>query len=439
MHPSFGQRGGHGHHRYPTHHHPYAEPHHPVPARGRAGKLLALAAVLFLSTWAGTATLYILFRDDALRVIASRQVELNRVYDSQVVSLRAEIERLKSVKFIEQERVDRAVAELSRRQTVLESRQSSLNSLAASKPGVFARDPSPEITGSILPSGPSTVPAPAHSGKPSPLSDTILLSPPSDKRARLESRPVPPMGGRLNDGLETAHEVRLANLENALGNIEAEQGRALNAAEESVDAAERRIRSVFADLGVKPPRKEGWFEASIGGPFLPFSRPPEDPFARQIHRVRAAADSIDYLSQSLATLPVRKPLASRTDVTSPFGMRVDPFVRQMALHTGVDFKGEPGDLVRAAAGGKVTEAGRNGGYGLMVEIDHGNGLVTRYAHLSAIDVSEGTVLKPGDMVGRVGSTGRSTGPHLHFEVRLNGDPVDPQKYLRAGLRLFEPL
>jgi murein DD-endopeptidase MepM/ murein hydrolase activator NlpD len=197
---------------------------------------------------------------------------------------------------------------------------------------------------------------------------------------------------------------------------------------------------VFADLGVRPPRNDGWFsEASIGGPFLPFARPPEDPFARQIHRVRTTADTVERLKESLSALPVRKPIASAADVTSPFGMRVDPFVRQMALHTGVDFKGEPGDPVRAAAGGKVTEAGRNGGYGLMVEVDHGNGLVTRYAHLSGIDVSEGTVVKPGDAVGRVGSTGRSTGPHLHFEVRLNGDPVDPQKYLRAGLRLFEPL
>lgn len=435
MHSNFGQRDLHGHHRHPAH--SRAHPHHPR-SRSRAGTIAALAAILFLSTWAGTATLYILFRDDALKIIAARQVELNRVYDSQVVTLRAEIERLKSVKLVEQERVDRAVAELSRRQTVLESRQTALNSLAASKPGVLARDASPETTGSILPSGPSA-PLPANSGKPSPLSDTILLSPPSEKRAQMESRPVPPMGPRLSAGVETAHEVRLANLENALGQIETGQSRVLNDAEVSVDTAERRIRNVFADLGVKPPRKDGWFEASIGGPFLPFTRPPEDPFARQLHRIKTAAESVEHLSRNLATLPVRKPLATGTDVTSPFGMRIDPFIRQMAMHTGVDFKGEPGDPVRAAAAGKVTEAGRNGGYGLMVEVDHGNGLVSRYAHLSGIDVGQGAVVKPGGIVGRVGSTGRSTGPHLHFEVRLNGDPVDPQKYLRAGLRLFEPL
>lgn len=432
MNPSFGQRDVYGHHRHSAHHHL----HRQAPAPGRAGKLAALAAIILLSTWAGAATLYILFRDDALKIIASRQVELTRVHDSQVVSLRAEIERLKSIKLVEQERVDRAISELSRRQTVLESRQSALNALASGRPGAFARDNALETTGSIPP-----VPAimPASPGKPSPLSDTILLSAPAQKRAQMESRPVAPLGPRFDVQPETPQEVVLANLSRALHKIETEQSAALNAAEEAVDAVERRIRNVFADLGVKPARRDGWFaEASIGGPFLPFARPPEDPFARQIHRVRTAADTLERLKQNLSALPVRKPVDAAADITSPFGMRIDPFVRQMAMHTGVDFRGEPGDAVRAAAGGKVTEAGRNAGYGLMVEIDHGNGLATRYAHLSAIEVGEGVMVKPGEIVGRIGSSGRSTGPHLHFEIRLNGEAVDPQKYLRAGLRLYDP-
>jgi murein DD-endopeptidase MepM/ murein hydrolase activator NlpD len=114
---------------------------------------------------------------------------------------------------------------------------------------------------------------------------------------------------------------------------------------------------------------------------------------------------------------------------------MDPFVRQLAMHTGVDFRGEPGDPVRAAAAGKIIQAERNGGYGLMVEVDHGSGILTRYAHLSAVSVSEGATVDVGAVIGRIGSTGRSTGPHLHYEVRVNGEAVDPQRYLRAGLRL----
>ena len=91
--------------------------------------------------------------------------------------------------------------------------------------------------------------------------------------------------------------------------------------------------------------------------------------------------------------------------------------------------------MRATAAGTVTSTGWNGGYGRMVEIDHGNGLSTRYAHLSSAEVKEGQAVRAGQIVGRVGSTGRSTGPHLHYETRIDGEAVDPQKFLRAGLRL----
>ena len=94
-----------------------------------------------------------------------------------------------------------------------------------------------------------------------------------------------------------------------------------------------------------------------------------------------------------------------------------------------------GDPVRATANGKVINSGWSGGYGRMVEIDHGNGLSTRYGHLSQIDVKVGDVVKIGQVIGEVGSTGRSTGPHLHYETRIDGEAVDPQKFLRAGVRL----
>ena len=91
--------------------------------------------------------------------------------------------------------------------------------------------------------------------------------------------------------------------------------------------------------------------------------------------------------------------------------------------------------MRATATGHVTIAGREGGYGNMVEINHGNGLASRYGHLSQIDVKVGQFVRIGEVIGRIGSTGRSTGPHLHYETRINGEAVDPQKFLRAGLRL----
>jgi murein DD-endopeptidase MepM/ murein hydrolase activator NlpD len=141
------------------------------------------------------------------------------------------------------------------------------------------------------------------------------------------------------------------------------------------------------------------------------------------------------MSRSLVFVPVRKPLVGEIDTTSTFGMRVDPFLRAPAMHTGLDFRGNMGDPIHATAAGTVTQAGLSGGYGKMVEVDHGNGLATRYGHLSTIDVVVGQKVQIGQTVGRLGSTGRSTGPHLHYETRIDGDAVDPQKFLRAGLRL----
>jgi murein DD-endopeptidase MepM/ murein hydrolase activator NlpD len=128
-------------------------------------------------------------------------------------------------------------------------------------------------------------------------------------------------------------------------------------------------------------------------------------------------------------------VSANAEQTSAFGSRLDPFLGRPAYHTGIDFREATGAPVFAAAPGKVTAAGSNGGYGLAVEIDHGNGLTTRYAHLSAVLVAEGQTVDARGLIGRIGSTGRSTGPHLHYEIRIDDEPVDPARFLRAGERL----
>jgi murein DD-endopeptidase MepM/ murein hydrolase activator NlpD len=124
-------------------------------------------------------------------------------------------------------------------------------------------------------------------------------------------------------------------------------------------------------------------------------------------------------------------------VSSSFGVRRDPIIRRPAMHTGIDFRTPTGTPIISSGAGKVVKAGWNGGYGRMVEIDHGQGLTTRYAHMSRIRVSEGQEVSTGDIVGDAGSTGRSTGPHLHYEVRRNGTAIDPLKFLKAGRKIKE--
>jgi Peptidase family M23 len=133
-------------------------------------------------------------------------------------------------------------------------------------------------------------------------------------------------------------------------------------------------------------------------------------------------------------VPTQSPVPSAS-LGSTFGWRVDPFTGRSALHTGLDFPSEPGTAIFAAAGGVVVTQEFHPQYGNMIEIDHGNDLITRYAHSSRVYVKKGDLIKRGQKIAEVGTTGRSTGPHLHFEVLVQGVPQDPQKFLTAGASL----
>jgi murein DD-endopeptidase MepM/ murein hydrolase activator NlpD len=176
--------------------------------------------------------------------------------------------------------------------------------------------------------------------------------------------------------------------------------------------------------------------AASGGPFVPIKLPGEgNSFERAFTRVKIAHTQAEQLNRTLVRVPVRKPVTGEIDLSSTFGVRVDPFLHIPAMHTGIDFRGDMGEPIHATAAGTVTNAGWSGGYGRMVEVDHGNGLATRYGHLSQIDVKVGDAIRISQVVGRMGSSGRSTGPHLHYETRIDGEAVDPQKFLNAGAKL----
>ena len=178
-----------------------------------------------------------------------------------------------------------------------------------------------------------------------------------------------------------------------------------------------------------------------GGPFVPMQGGSADQLNQLVSMLDSQADRSGdvfvlvesrLLERRLEMLMVPSIAPVATVVGSGFGFRVDPFNRRAALHTGLDFPAPTGTPIHAAAGGRVIEADHNGAYGLALEIDHGNGLVTRYGHTSQILVKPGDVVRRGQQVALVGNTGRSTGPHLHFEVLLGGVPQDPAKFLARG-------
>ncbi len=209
----------------------------------------------------------------------------------------------------------------------------------------------------------------------------------------------------------------------------------------AMDKARRRlakVRKIYRRLGVDPVKvaanssHEPSAEA-IGGPYMPLMEREAGgrELARRMNAIAALMEEEDKLLHEFQRLPVALPMRSYTRISSRFGWRRDPFRRRLALHAGIDFKAPYGAPVLAAAPGVVTRAGWTGSYGKLVEIRHNNGIVTRYAHLSRVLVRSGQRVSAGKQIGRMGNTGRSTGPHLHYETRLFGRPVNPARFWKA--------
>jgi len=169
----------------------------------------------------------------------------------------------------------------------------------------------------------------------------------------------------------------------------------------------------------------------VGGPLV---IDPSAMFDTNVKELDEALDALDNLKREARRLPLANPAPGHV-VTSPFGVRTDPLLGTAALHSGMDFRAATGMPARVTAPGVVTKAGWNGGYGRMVEVDHGQGFTTRYGHLSKILVSVGQKLAAGDVIGQTGSSGRSTGPHLHYEIRRNGEALNPLRFLTVGKKV----
>ncbi|MCI4590521.1 M23 family metallopeptidase [Sphingobium sp. BYY-5] len=197
-------------------------------------------------------------------------------------------------------------------------------------------------------------------------------------------------------------------------------------------AVERRANKAAAAIrsfGLNPDSLARNAARAQGGPFVPW-KGEKGAMTDELEHLADAMARMEFLERSLLTIPSGKPTAAPM-LSSSYGYRRDPFNGHAAFHAGLDFPGRYGQSIQAAAGGKVSFVGQRQGYGNVVEVEHGNGLMTRYAHLSGFASRVGQQVARGDTIGRMGSTGRSTGTHLHFEVRLNGQAINPRRFLEA--------
>lgn len=236
--------------------------------------------------------------------------------------------------------------------------------------------------------------------------------------------------GRLKTKIRSDDKISRAPEAGPLIKIDARQRRFASAltavVERRADKAEAAIRS----FGLNPAALAKTAARAQGGPFVPW-RGGREALPEELERLAGALARLEFLETSLIAIPSGRPTMAPME-TSSFGYRRDPFNGHAAFHAGIDFPGSFGQPILAAAKGRVSFVGQRQGYGNVVEVDHGNGLMTRYAHLSRFVARTGALVARGDAIGRMGSTGRSTGTHLHFEVRLQGQPINPRRFLEAA-------
>ena len=258
---------------------------------------------------------------------------------------------------------------------------------------------------------------------------------------RLPDQPQPgeTVSNSATEAAETVRKVSLALPAAArLAELEARQ---LALVEGLTRAADRRAAAAEARLlrlGLNPQALLAARDdrRAQGGPRAALMTARDGSLDPRFARFGLSLARMEALEDSLAALPQHLP-ARLEYVSSGFGYRPDPFTGGPDFHPGLDFKGPTGAPIHAAAPGRVSRVGWLSGYGNVVEIDHGHGLVTRYAHMSGFRTVVGRTVRGGELIGLIGNTGRSTGPHLHFEVRVGDRPVNPRPFLEAVPDVFQ--
>ncbi|KFB09899.1 M23 family metallopeptidase [Nitratireductor basaltis] len=380
-----------------------------------AGTAMAVIAGGYL-----VATAYLVVRDDLMGAAMARQARMQQAYEDRISTLRAQVDRITSRQLLDQQLMERKVSKLIERQEQLTKRHGRLEPiLERSRPdkhtAVPLPSPRPQKDASLQLRG-TTV-------------DTTILT--ASAYAPAPAAAVSAMRWPIRDRAQPSEADQADRLfvaiNRSLRDIESEQiARVEVLAEEAYQTAEE-IAQALAEAGVRPADNFG--TEAVGGPLLAAGQ--IGPFDEKVRELDEALNTLEQLKKTARQVPIANPLPGAR-VTSMFGTRRDPLLGRRAHHSGMDFSGKTGTPIKAAGAGKVIRAGWNGGYGRMVEIDHGNGLTTRYAHMSRIDVGVGDKVSPGSVIGKVGSSGRSTGPHLHYEVRKSGKPINPLRFIKAG-------
>ncbi len=386
------------------------------------GSALAAVVIGYL-----LATSYLVLRDDLIGATTARQARMQQAYEDRISALRAQVDRITSRQLLDQKLMETKVSELLERQSQLSQRHGRLGPLldrAESEVGAAPDDTTPDrkpehradATGGISQ-------AQSYSVASLGAGDTRPFSLWSTRTDPLQAESAADRADKL-----------FVSINRSLKSIESEQITRITTLADNAYKNADAITQALEAAGLPVDSEFG--KSDVGGPLIPLDS--SMIFDSKVKELDEALDALDHLKKEARQLPLANPAPGRS-VTSPFGVRTDPILGTAALHSGMDFRAPMGMPAKVTAPGVVTKAGWNGGYGRMVEVDHGNGFATRYGHLSEIDVAVGQKVDAGSIIGKTGSSGRSTGPHLHYEVRHNGEAIDPLRFLTVGKKVAQYL
>lgn len=423
------------------------EPHRVIIARGDhvrsftispwiAGAATAIGVLLAVGYVGATA--YLVLRDDIIQSSSERQAQMQLSYEDRITSLRARIDQLTSRSVLERQSLEAQLEGVVARQQDLDTRQSRVAALLqkAAESGIRVAvggpvpQTKPDIADPLLALD-ADLTGTGIGGTPEPID----ISPTLNLRGS-QSDPLPAATDKAapapaNQAALEEQKNLIASVNGSLQRMDREAHFALDVIAVTAERDAQRIAETADKLGLQLasalPKSTTATNAS-GGPFVPLDA---TDFETRLERAERALAVLGTLKTAARGIPFDRPVAG-APISSSFGPRLDPFLGRMAMHTGTDFKAPRGASIRAPGPGTVVFAGRNGGYGKSVEIEHPSGVVTRFAHMSRILVTKGQKVSAREPIGRVGSTGRSTGPHLHYEVRMDDRPLNPTRFMEAG-------
>jgi len=339
-------------------------------------------------------------------VSSSQNGSVFTAYEDRIAQLRLEVDRLQSRHYAQTGDINLQLQELAQTQEVLVEQHQYVKELADKAAALGITD--------------------ATLSKDSTAGDDPAI--PAAGAAESTTAPSGPTDGDSDPAGKVAAATASVN------KMMDESKLALAALSEEASTKTDQIVGTLATVGIKPklPDVDADTDAE-GGPLLPPVDGAEGTsLIDDANAVAAALERLKSAKQAADGAPIHMPVATMSRVSSIFGNRKDPFTGRLAFHPGIDFAAPWGTTVLSAGAGTVSFVGQINGYGNAVEITHPSGVVTRYGHLSSFLVKEGDPVETGTPIARVGSTGRSTGPHLHFEVRTDDTAVDPARYLNAG-------